>query len=197
MGSYKNLRYAYSAFRIVWDKATEVFCCMMHMQRLHVHSVVYSMAHTHTHPFNSPLSGTTRVSRYQKGKTSLDFTEARDSEWQWHQLSRVQVCTDKHASTPPLSFFTGRMPFLLPNQQCQEGHPACKKLIGVGCWRVYLSYTHITDKQCQKCRRELLSINPSEEIPWKHNACGPGYWIDIIQYVILSVCLYLRSCVLG
>jgi len=34
---------------------------------------------THTHPFNGPLSGTTRVSRYQKGKTSLDFTEARES----------------------------------------------------------------------------------------------------------------------
>jgi len=26
------------------------------------------------------------VSRYQKGKTNLDFTEARDSEWQWHIL---------------------------------------------------------------------------------------------------------------
>jgi len=38
--------------------------------------------HTHTQPFNGPLSGTTRVSRYQKGKTNLDFTEARDSEWQ-------------------------------------------------------------------------------------------------------------------
>ena len=38
----------------------------------------------HTHPFNSPLSGTTQVSQYQKGKTNLDFTEARDSEWQWH-----------------------------------------------------------------------------------------------------------------
>jgi len=36
--------------------------------------------HTHTHPFNGPLSGTTRVGRYQKGKTKLDFTEARDSE---------------------------------------------------------------------------------------------------------------------
>jgi len=36
--------------------------------------------HTHTHPFNGPFSGTTQVSRYQKGKTSLDFTEARDSE---------------------------------------------------------------------------------------------------------------------
>jgi len=33
-------------------------------------------AHTHTHPFNGPLSRTTRVSRYQKGKTNLDFTEA-------------------------------------------------------------------------------------------------------------------------
>jgi len=60
--------------------------------------------HTHTHPFNGPLSGTTWVNRYRKGKTSLDFTEARDSEWQWHQLEHMQVCTslqtDKHASTP-------------------------------------------------------------------------------------------------
>jgi len=36
----------------------------------------------------------------------------------------MQVCTshqtDNHASTPPLSFFTGRMPFLLPNQQRQS-----------------------------------------------------------------------------
>ena len=79
---------------------------------------------THTHPFNGPLSGTTRVSQYQKGKTNLDFTEARDSEWQWHQLDHMQVCisfqTDNHASTIPLSFFTGRMPFLLPNQQRQS-----------------------------------------------------------------------------
>jgi len=62
--------------------------------------------HAHTHPFNGPLSGTTRVSRY---KTNLDFTEARDSEWQWHQLGRMQVCTslqtDNHASTPPLCFY--------------------------------------------------------------------------------------------
>jgi len=36
----------------------------------------------HTHPFNGPLSGTTRVSQYQKGETNLDFTEAGDSEWQ-------------------------------------------------------------------------------------------------------------------
>ena len=49
---------------------------------------------TRTHPFNGPFSRTTQVRRYQKGKTCLDFTEAL--------------------------FFTGRMPFLPPNQQCQS-----------------------------------------------------------------------------
>jgi len=67
--------------------------------------------YTHTHPFNGPLSRTNRVSQYQKGKTNLDFTEARDSEWQWQQLGHMQVCishqTDNHASTPPLKLFIG------------------------------------------------------------------------------------------
>ena len=32
------------------------------------------------HMFNGHLSGTVWMSRYQKGKINLDFTEARDSE---------------------------------------------------------------------------------------------------------------------
>jgi len=64
------------------------------------------------------------VSRHQKGKTNLDFTEAIDSEWQWNPLGHMQVCTslqtDNHVSTSPLSFFTGRMPFLPPEQQRQS-----------------------------------------------------------------------------
>ena len=83
-----------------------------------------SHTHTHSHPFNGSLSRTTRVSWYQKDKTNLDFTEARHSEWHWHQLGHMQVCTslqtDNHASTPPLSFFTDQMPFLPPNQQRQS-----------------------------------------------------------------------------
>jgi len=59
--------------------------------------------------FNGNFSRITRVSRYQKSKTNLDFTEARDIEWQWHQLGHMQVCTslqtDNHTSTPPVSFF--------------------------------------------------------------------------------------------
>ena len=50
-----------------------------------------TILHTHTHTFNGPFSGTTQVSRFQKGKTNLDFTEARDSEWQWHQLGHMQL----------------------------------------------------------------------------------------------------------
>ena len=73
---------------------------------------------THTHPFYGPFSRTTRVSRYQKGKTNLDFTEARDSEWQWHQLDHMQVCTslqtDNHASNPPLSFLQAGCPSCRP-----------------------------------------------------------------------------------
>jgi len=73
--------------------------------------------HTHTHPFNCPFSGTTRVSQYQKG-TNLDFTEVSVSEWQWHQLGHMQVCTllqiDNHTSTPPLSFLQAGCPSCHP-----------------------------------------------------------------------------------
>jgi len=95
-------------------------------------NVIQKDKHTHTHPFNGTLSGTTRVGQYQKGKTNLDFTEARDSEWQWHQLGLMQVCTSlqaaNHASTPPLSFLQARCPSCCPTnsvkglkaKQCQS-----------------------------------------------------------------------------
>jgi len=52
------------------------------------------------------------VNQYQKGKTNLDFTEARDSEWQRHQMGHMQVCTllqrdNPHQHTITL-FFTGQ-----------------------------------------------------------------------------------------
>ena len=51
------------------------------------HKTTYTCPHTakhhHHHTFNGPFYGTTQVSRYQKGKTNLDFTEARDSGISW------------------------------------------------------------------------------------------------------------------
>jgi len=65
----------------------------------------------------NPVGDGYQVSRYLKGKTNLDFTEARDTEWQGHQLGHLQVCTslqtDNHTSTPPLSFL-------------QSGCPSCR-----------------------------------------------------------------------
>jgi len=80
--------------------------------------VLHTHTHTHTQPFNGPFSATTRERQYQKGKTNLDFTQARDSEWQWHQLGHMQVCTllqtDKHASTQLLSFLQAGCPSCRP-----------------------------------------------------------------------------------
>jgi len=63
------------------------------------------------------------VSWFQKGKTNLDFTEARDSERQWHQLGRMQVCTslqtDSQASTPPLSFLQTGCPSCCPTNSVE------------------------------------------------------------------------------
>ena len=71
-----------------------------------------------THPFNGPLSGTTQVSQYQKGKTNLDFTEARDNGGSGISWAIMQVCTslqtDNHTSTPPLLCFL------------QAGCPSCR-----------------------------------------------------------------------
>jgi len=79
-------------------------------KNVHVHE-------THTH-LTALFLGQPGVSWYQTGKTNLDFTEARDSEWQWHQLGYMQVCTslqtDNHASNPPLSFLQARCPSCCP-----------------------------------------------------------------------------------
>jgi len=95
----------------------------------------------HTHPFNGPFSGTTQVSRYQKGKTNLDLTEARDSEWQWHQLRHMQVCTslqtDNHASTTPLSFL-------------QAGCPSCRPTNSIKALKAIITWLILTNKTVQE-----------------------------------------------
>ena len=80
--------------------------------------------HTHTPLFNGPLSGTTQVSRYQKGKPIwilLKQETVSGSGIRWaickSALRSRQITTPApHHSV----YFTGRMPFLLPNQQRQS-----------------------------------------------------------------------------
>ena len=70
---------------------------------------------THTHPSNGPLSGTTRVSRYQKGKTSLDFTEARDSGISWNICKSAP--RSRQITTPAPHYSVFYRPDALPAAQ--------------------------------------------------------------------------------
>ena len=79
------------------------------------------------------------MSRYQKGKTDLDFTEARRySDWQWHQLTAPrsrQITTP----APRRSVFTGR-----------DAFPAAKPTASKTGWLVmyldiYLFYVYVCD----------------------------------------------------
>jgi len=110
------------------------------------------------------------VSQYQKGKTNLDFTEARNSEWQWHELGRMQVCTslqtDDHASTP-LVFFTGRMPFLPPNQQRQNTE---------GKYFFHQYFSAITVKNIYESFTHKMATKAS----WHRN------------YVTVTLCMYIH-----
>jgi len=101
------------------------------------------------------------VSQYQKGETNRDFTEARDSEWQWHQLGCMQVhlAADNHASTPPVSF-SGWMPFL----QCLQ----CFDAVGWAAGRAYA---------CKKLSGGVLAWLPV----WSEVLIC--MWLNIIKYI--------------
>jgi len=68
------------------------------------------------------LSGTTRVSRYQKGKTNLDLLEQEIVSGSGIGLAICKSAPHPRQPRqhPSTQFFTGRMPFLPPNQQRQS-----------------------------------------------------------------------------
>jgi len=72
-------------------------------------AIAVHITDTHTHTHLAALFLDHPGEPVPEGKSNLDFTEARDSQWQWHQLGHMQVCTpfqtDNHASTLPFSFY--------------------------------------------------------------------------------------------
>ena len=88
-----NLTRSGSSLVIKSPGSTAAACSPSSVYVLTFTGIVVISDSTTLHTFNGPFSATTHVSWYQKGKTNLDFTEVRDSEWQWHQLGHMQVCT--------------------------------------------------------------------------------------------------------
>ena len=98
-------------------------------------STLYStVKHTHTR-LTVLCQGLPGWASTRKVKTNPDFNEARDSEWQWHQMGHMQGCTsfqtDNHASTPPLSFL-------------QAGCPSCRPTNSVKALKAVKSRTEMT-----------------------------------------------------
>ena len=67
-----------------------------------------------SHPFNGPFSGTIQVSRYQK---RLKQQTMSDSGISWAICKSAPRSRQITTPAPHRSVFTGRMPFLPPNQQ--------------------------------------------------------------------------------
>jgi len=74
--------------------------------RTRTHARMHTCTHTHILWPSRLCPG---LSGWAGTRTNLNFTEARDSKWQWHQLGHMQICTspqrDNHVSTSPLSFY--------------------------------------------------------------------------------------------
>jgi len=100
-----------SCCNCLFDSFGTVFCfwfvyCLLNYHKLYRMLFVY----THTQPFyccsgicpGPPgWAGTRKVN--QEGYNQSGFTGARDSEWQWHLLGYMQVCTSKTQTTTPTS----------------------------------------------------------------------------------------------
>jgi len=92
--------------------------------------------HTHTHAraraFNGPLSGTTQVSGYQKGKPIwilLKQETVSGSGISWDICKSAPCPRQTTTPAPHHSVFIGRMPFLPPNQQRQSTEGKVYKII--------------------------------------------------------------------
>ena len=140
----------------------------------------------HTHTFNGPLSGTTQVSRYQKGKTNLDFTGERESEGQWHQLGHTQICTslqtDNHDSTSLLSLLQARCPSCHPTNSVkalkatsgfQRNSEKCSK--GVGRFQG-LSRTQTRFQDCPRSATTLSRRGTTQ----KFTLTMTIWWINLL-----------------
>ena len=91
-------------------------------------------------------------------------------------LDHMQVCTslqtDNHTSTPPLKFFTGRMPFLPPNQQRQstEGTPFVyhfSLIFGylTYCYGLVKDWKEVVREDCQA--RKLNKEDAMDRCKWR------------------------------
>ena len=125
------------------------------------------------------------MSRYQKGKTNLDFTEARDSEWQWHQLGHMPDCTslqtDHHASTPPLSFLQAGCPSLRLTNSVKALKALCCCTWQIN-FSLYLFYKHTFGNRRHRSVPDVSSVTRALK---EYIASRPGLCLVVVFAVVV------------
>jgi len=115
--------------------------------------------------------------------------------WQWHQLDHMQItCTSLH--TPCHSFFTGRMLFLMPNQQCQstEGKTCSSEsiwILNTGPQCTVISLTLSYSFTSHSAQDRSFQRRSSQPVCWpvlKHNLLTVWYLYFIGCHVDTSYC---------
>jgi len=76
----------------VLHKCTAQYNQSSYKNNIKHHTKYVTCPYTHT-PVYWPFVWDYPGEPVPEGTANLDFTEARDSEWQWHQLGHMQVCT--------------------------------------------------------------------------------------------------------
>jgi len=100
---------------------------------------------------NLPTLLFTRVSRFQKGKTNLDFSEARDSEWQLNQLrhmhyASVHLPPDRQPRQHPTTLFL------------QAGCPSCCPTNSIKALKAII-YSYRVKYYSQRARMQWIQMH--------------------------------------
>jgi len=108
--------------------------------------VYHTHTHTHTHTRLTALFPGLPGSAGTRKVKPIWILLKQETEWQWHQLGHMQVCTslqtDNHASNPPLSFL-------------QAGCPSCRPTNSV---KAKMSVTSTNHIDCCYCMHFMLSL---------------------------------------
>ena len=134
----RMIRLGVSGWVFLWHQPTRVVpdqqtlnCCvctvLSHVRLItsllsHFFNILYQIAISATtlHTFNDPLSGTTWVSQYKKAKTIWIWMK-QEAAASTGPYASLHLTPDRQPRQHPTSqFFTGQMPLLPPNQQCQS-----------------------------------------------------------------------------
>ena len=120
--------------------------------------------------------------------------QATDSEWQWHQLGHMQVCTslqtDHHASTPPLSFLQAGCPSL-----CLTNSVKALKALCCCTWQINFSL-HLFYKRTfgNRRHRSVPDVSSVTRALKEYIASCPGLCLVVVFAVVVCCQQSILQC---